>query len=93
MSTASGSAILDFGATPTDTASLAISDSGISSTSLVDAWIVATATTDHNVDEHWVENLYVKAGNISAGVGFTIYGRATAGFVSGKFTVHWARYN
>ncbi len=35
-----------------------------------------TATSDHSVDEHWTDPPDVLAGSVSAGVGFTIYGKA-----------------
>lgn len=72
-----GSTTLNFGAFPgtTDTSS-AISDATILSSSLVEAWIMPTSTSDHSVDEHWVDPPLVVAGNVQAGVGFTIYGKA-----------------
>jgi hypothetical protein len=70
-----GTATLDFGAFPGGSdASLAVSSAGIASGSLVEAWLFPAATTDHTADEHLVETLRVIAGNVSAGVGFTIYG-------------------
>ena len=36
--------------------------------------IFPAATTDHTTDEHWVDPPDVFAGNVQAGVGFTIYG-------------------
>lgn len=73
---ASGTATLDFGAFPGSTdASVAVTgQTGILSGSLVEAWIFPGATADHSADEHLVESLRVVAGNVSAGVGFTIYG-------------------
>jgi len=71
---AQGTAILDFGAFPgqTDT-SLAVADAAILAGSLVEAWIWPLATADHTADEHIVEPLNVFAGNVQAGVGFTLY--------------------
>jgi hypothetical protein len=73
---AQGTAILDFGAFPGKSdATVDITGQGaIASGSLVEAWIRPVATSDHSVDEHWVEELEVFAGNIIAGAGFTIYG-------------------
>jgi hypothetical protein len=71
-----GTALLDFGAFPgASDASVAVTgQTGILSTSLVEAWILPATTTDHSADEHRVETLTVMAGNIVAGTGFTIYG-------------------
>lgn len=71
-----GTATLDFGAFPgaTDATVSVTGQTGIAGTSLAEAWIFPTATTDHSADEHWVDPPEVYAGNVSAGSGFTIYG-------------------
>lgn len=70
-----GTALLDFGAFPgASDASLAVASAGIAAGSLVEAWLLPAATVDHTADEHWVESIKVMAGNVQAGVGFTIYG-------------------
>jgi hypothetical protein len=75
-----GLATLDFGAFPgASDASLAVTgQTGILSGSYVEAWLRPAVTTDHTADEHLVETIKVVAGNISAGVGFTIYGINTS---------------
>ena len=72
---ATGTVNIDFGAFPgSSDASVAITgQSGILSTSLVEAWIFPADTDDHSADEHLVEQIKVIAGNIVEGVGFTIY--------------------
>ncbi len=74
---AQGSTTINFGSFPgtTDT-TVSISDSNILSGSLVEAWVMPAATSDHSVDEHWLDPPKVIAGNVAAGVGFTIYGNA-----------------
>ena len=77
-----GTASLDFGAFPgaSDAALAVTGQAGIQAGSLVEAWLVPTATADHSADEHRVEQLEVTAGDVVAGVGFTIYGlNRTAG--------------
>ncbi len=76
LSTGTAVASLDFGAFPgaPDTSLTITGLPGILATSTVDAWIVAKATVDHSVDEHWVDPPIITAGNIVPGVGFTIYG-------------------
>ena len=71
-----GTVVLDFGAFPgASDASVAVTgQSGILAGSLVEAWTALAASTDHSADEHRVETLSVKAGNIVAGTGFTVYG-------------------
>lgn len=71
---AQGSTTIDFGAFPGGSdASVAVSQPTISGSSLVEAWIFPAATADHTADEHVVESIKVFAGNVQAGVGFTIY--------------------
>ena len=69
-----GTAVVNFGAFPgsTDT-SVLVSASTIGSTSLVEAWISISPSSDHSADEHMIERIKVFAGNVVAGTGFTIY--------------------
>jgi len=73
---AQGTVLLDFGAFPglTDATVDVTGQAGIGAGSLVEAWIWPAATADHTADEHWLEELQVFAGNVVAGVGFTVYG-------------------
>lgn len=74
---ATGSAVLNFGSTSVGDASVVVTgQAGIVATSKVEAFIRLEATADHSVDEHRVEPLKITAGNIVAGVGFTIYGES-----------------
>jgi hypothetical protein len=100
-----GTALLDFGAFPgASDASVAVTgQSSIAGSSLVEAWLFPAATDDHSADEHLVETLRVLAGNVVAGVGFTIIGALgspqnaaqwpTAGgigtLIYGKWNVAW----
>lgn len=74
-----GTATLDFGAFPgVSDASVFVSSPSISSGSLAEAWIFPAATTDHTADEHLIETIAVRAGNVVASSGFTIYGWNTS---------------
>lgn len=79
---AQGTTTIDFGAFPgsSDT-SVAVAAPTILAGSLVEAWIFPAATADHSADEHIVETIKVFAGNVQAGVGFTIYGVNTCELV------------
>ena len=98
---ATGKTTIDFGAFPGATvASVAVTgQTAIVSGSLVEAWIRPEATADHTSDEHLVDPPRVIAGDISAGVGFTIWGfdreqgvigsSIKAPMPWGKWTVAW----
>jgi len=77
-----GTTTIDFGAFPgkTDATATVTGESGILANSLVEAWIYPVATADHTADEHVVDAPMITAGNISVGVGFTIYGVQRDGF-------------
>lgn len=77
---ATGTTNIDFGAFPgASDASVAVTgQAGILAGSLVEAWLRPVDTADHLADEHWVDGPKVVAGNIVAGLGFTIYGTAPA---------------
>ena len=70
-----GTTIVDFGAFP-GAAVTSVDVTGqttIAADSFVEAWVVPTLTTDHTADEHLVDPPRVIAGDIVAGVGFTIW--------------------
>jgi hypothetical protein len=81
-----GTTTIDFGVGATDVAT-AVSEAGITGGQLVEAWILPAATASNTVDNHWVEDLHVVAGSVSAGVGFTIYAHCKTGFAHGQFNV------
>lgn len=88
-----GTTTIDFGAAPGDTnASVVVSSPGITGGQITSAWIAPGTTSDHNVDEHWVEDLDVYAGPAQAGIGFTIYAKCNTGRAYGKFNIGWV-YN
>ena len=89
----SGSAYVDFGSLPygsADTKVVITGQSSIVAGSAVRAWIVATTSPEHDMEEHWVEPLEICAGNIVAGVGFTIYAKTLVGVTYGRYNVQWA---
>jgi hypothetical protein len=88
---AGGTATLAFGTTGSDTASVAVADATVTGTSKVLAYLqVPASDSPRQRDEYWVEDITVLAGNVSAGVGFTIYGRCGFGRAVGDFTVNYA---
>lgn len=88
---AQGTTTVNFGGKATDT-SVAVSAPAITGSQLVEAWIFPAATASNTVDNHWVETITVVAGNVQAGVGFTIYAKVDEGFAHGVYNVAWV-YN
>lgn len=91
---AKGTTTVDFGAFPgsSDTSVTVTGQTSILAGSLAEAWVFPTATADHSADEHVIEEFEVKAGNVVAGTGFTIYAiERTTGDTRlyGQFTVGW----
>lgn len=78
---AQGTAIINFGPFPgvTDVTVNVTGQAGILSGSLVEAWILPAATANHSADEHWIDPPDIKAGNVVAATGFTIYGKSREG--------------
>lgn len=78
---ASGAASLDFGAiTQTEyNTSVDVVDSLITATSKIVATLSGEITADHEIDEIFLSRITLVCGNISAGVGFTIYGSCLDG--------------
>jgi hypothetical protein len=85
-----GTATLNFGTGSYDATVVVTGQAGILTTSMLDAWLMAKATSNNGVDEHWVEDLEIVAGNISAGTGFTIYGKCRTGKAFGNYNAQWA---
>lgn len=85
-----GTAILDFGATPGTNVvtTTIIGQAAILSGSLVEAWVMAEATATHNAYEHSIVPIKVVCGNIIAGVGFDIIA-STELRLDGTFSVKW----
>lgn len=90
-----GTAVLDFGTAAGMAGDCSVAVTGqaaITAASHVKAWLGATATADHTVDEHVMAAALVAVGvaNIVPGTGFTIYGLVVEdATMAGAFNVHW----
>ena len=85
-----GSAVLNFGAAPgTNVVTTSITgETGILSTSHVEAWLMGDSTADHNAYEHLIVPLVVRCGVPTEGVGFEIIASSDLR-LTGTFAVHW----
>jgi len=86
--THTGLAEVDFGV-GSPTASVEISDAPIMARSVLSAQVVAVATDDHDVEDHWTDAPIVVAGDIVEGAGFTIFVTARGADLTGRYTVAW----
>lgn len=90
---AQGHTTVDFGAAPgtggTGTTVTITGQAGILTSSDVEAWVRCESSADHSADEHFVENIRVRAGNIVAGTGFDIVPECLLGTTFGVFNVSW----
>lgn len=87
-----GETPIDFGATGTDHASVAVTgQAGILAASDVDAYWMATSTSDNDEVAHRLAASLVQlvVGDIIAGTGFTIYGICSDACVTKTFKVQW----
>jgi hypothetical protein len=90
---ATGTAVLDFGATPAEEASVAVTgQAGILAGSHVEAFFMRESTADNSIDEHEEAAALcpLVCGDIVAGTGFTIKAMAIAALGLGTFNVRWA---
>lgn len=90
---ATGTATLDFGATPAEEASVAVTgQTSIVGTSHVEAFFMEETTADNGADEHREAAALcpLVCGNIIAGTGFTITASPIAMMGVGTFKVRWA---
>jgi hypothetical protein len=89
---AQGSATIDFGATPTDEATVVVTgQASIVSGSHVEAFFMRESTADNALEDHEAMAIYcpLVCGSIVAGTGFTIFATMLAGYAIGQFTVRW----
>ena len=82
---AAGTAVVDFGAFPgTDIASVAVADASAIVGSVYVATVAVAASADHSADEHIVEEIEIRVGAVTAGVGFMLYARGINPQLYGK---------
>jgi len=86
-----GSATLNFGATPgTNQVSVAVTgQTTIVAGSTASAFLMYDSTATHNIEEHSIVPMRLVCGTIVAGVGFTIYA-FSEWRLTGTFTVRWS---
>ena len=87
---ASGWTTIDFGVNGSDRASTFIFDQdAISVDSFVSVGLRGMPSADHTYEEHIVEQMDVRTGNLVNGVGFEIYGVTRNVKLYGSYNVFW----
>ncbi len=87
---ATGTATLAFGTGKLFDTTVAVADATVVAGTKVEAYLIIPSSDSPRMrDEYWVETLNVYAGNVQAGVGFTIYGEVRFGYALGDFTVNY----
>jgi hypothetical protein len=87
------SAILDFGATPTDEASVTVTGlTGIQTNSRVEAWFMRATTADHNANSHDMASHFVtlSPGDNVADTSTLIKATVWGALVTGQFQIEGA---
>jgi hypothetical protein len=83
-----GRETVDFGTRRRD-ATVTVSSPTVTTTSRIIASVPAVATASHSADEAFVEELEVRVGPVTAGVGFNLRVACRRGVASGFFYVDW----
>ena len=86
---AQGTATVDFGAGETSVQAVITGQSGITSGSLVEAWLFPADTASNFADNHWFDDLQVTAGSVVNATGFTITVNCKTGLAHGVFNIGW----
>lgn len=87
-----GTGVIDFGSTPTDTATLVVTgQTAITALSNVEAYFMRESTASNGVDEHEeaATMIALVVGSVVAGTGFTIYANTIGALVTGTFNIRW----
>lgn len=96
MATGVGTATIDWGSFPgANEASVAVTgQGGITTTSHVEAWYMEETLGAKTAADHGYAAMItsLSCGDISNGVGFTIYGKSPEK-LQGAFTIHWVWSN
>lgn len=90
-----GTATLDFGATPAETASVAVTgQTWVTAASRLRAFFMVESTVDNGTDEHEEASAMcpLVIGSLVAGAGFTIFANPLGAMGLGTFSVRWEAY-
>lgn len=85
MAGGQGTFTIDFGTGATDM-TVAVSVPAIATGQLVEAWVFPTVTADNTVDNHWAEDIRVKAYAVVNATGFTASAGCAQGLLHGIYT-------
>jgi hypothetical protein len=83
---------VDFGSTPVRSTKFTISDASVLAGGKIVATLAYDAPTGRTIDEVEMEfdNIFIAAGNITAGVSFDLYVGSGTGMLSGKYKINYS---
>ena len=90
MATGTGTATIDFGATPVKEAVITITDAAILSTNYVEAFVMIDSTVDNNVDDHRHAGVSWRLACLPANGSFGLYVDCIADLCFGTFKIRYA---
>jgi hypothetical protein len=90
MATGVGTATLNFGSAPgTNVVETTVTgQTGITTSSHVEAWLMGDSTAGHNAYEHAIVPIKLSCGSLVNNTGFTITA-SSEWRLTGTFTAHW----
>ena len=92
---ATGAVLIDFGSTPTEEATVVVSDAGVASGSQIEAFIqasdLAAASNNENAHEVASASMRITCTAKSAGVSFTLVAMCIFGLATDTFNLQWVR--
>ena len=90
MATGTGTATIDFGATPVNEVVITVTDAAILATNYVEAFVMIDSTADNTVDDHRHASASWKLACLPANGSFDLYVDCLADLCFGTFKIRYA---
>ena len=84
-----GTATIDFGATPVNTATFAIVDATLAGLTYSEAWVMRDVTGQNDADAHEQLGSYARFTTSISGTTLTVWVELILGFVTGQFSLRY----
>ena len=90
MASGTGTATIDFGATPTNDAVIAVTDAAITALNYVEAFVMIDSTVDNTVDDHRHAGASWRLSCLPTAGGFDLYVDCLVDLCYGTFKIRYA---